>query len=262
MFLDLFTQPEYLLKLYQVLHPEDVDVKESDLEIITLQSILMNGIYNDLGFLAGDRLMILVEAQSAWSPNIIIRSLMYLMSTYQDYFHQTDARLYGTAPVRMPRPELYVVYTGEKGNHPDEISLQDTFFSGEACCIEAKAKVIYLNDTDGIINQYIGFCIVLNKEIESHGRTLTAIKNTIRICKERNLLSEYLTRREMEVEGIMLTLFDQDWVTRQYGEDKKTEGVLSAVLSMLRKGRITENEAAEEAGMTVAEFKKAVASMG
>ncbi len=41
-----------------------------------------------------------------------------------------------------------------------------------------------------------------------------------------------------------------------------SRGVLKTVLSMLKKGRITESEAAEEAGMSVAEFKKAVAAMG
>ena len=41
-----------------------------------------------------------------------------------------------------------------------------------------------------------------------------------------------------------------------------SRGVLKTVLSMLKKGRITESEAAEEAGMSLAEFKKAVAAMG
>ncbi len=38
-FRDLFSNPKYLLKMYQALHPEDVSTTESDLEIITLQRI-------------------------------------------------------------------------------------------------------------------------------------------------------------------------------------------------------------------------------
>ena len=45
-----------------------------------------------------------------------------------------------------------------------------------------------------------------------HGRTLKAAKEIIRICRNRNLLKEYLSERETEVEEIMLTLFDQEHV--------------------------------------------------
>ncbi|MGM9581212.1 MAG: hypothetical protein ACI3U2_08265, partial [Anaerovibrio sp.] len=39
-----------------------------------------------------------------------------------------------------------------------------------------------------------------------------AVKEIIRICRDRNLLKEYLSERETEVEEIMLTLFDQEHV--------------------------------------------------
>ena len=45
-----------------------------------------------------------------------------------------------------------------------------------------------------------------------NGRTLKAVKEIIRICRDRNLLKEYLSERETEVEEIMLTLFDQEHV--------------------------------------------------
>ena len=70
-------------------------------------------------------------------------------------------------------------------------------------------KMIYLQDSDDIINQYIGFCRVCNEQVALNGRTLKAVKEIIRICRDRNLLKEYLSERETEVEKIMLTLFDQ-----------------------------------------------------
>ena len=45
-----------------------------------------------------------------------------------------------------------------------------------------------------------------------NGRTLKAVKEIIRICRDRNLLKEYLSERETEVEEIMFTLFDQEHV--------------------------------------------------
>lgn len=210
-FRDLFSRKKYLLQMYKTLHPEDKTVKTKDLNIVTLKSILMNGIYNDLGFMVREnKLMILVEAQSTWSPNIVIRSLIYLMSTYQEYFTKHKIQLYGSGKADMPKPELYVIYVGDKGSHPDMLSLKEEFFPDTDCCIDAKAKIIYLRDSDDIINQYISFCRVVNEQVALHGRTLKAAKEIIRICRDRNLLKEYLNEREQEVEGIMRTLFDQE----------------------------------------------------
>lgn len=120
---------------------------------------------------------------------------------------------------------------------------------------------------------------MLSEQVKECGLTLTAIKNTIRICKNNNTLKEYLEHRETEVEDIMLTLFDQDRITELYGNERAAEGreegraegmaegmtkgiakgMLKIVFSMLKKGRLTETEAAAEVGMSVASFRKAVA---
>ena len=92
------------------------------------------------------------------------------------------------------------------------MSLKDEFCPATDCCIDAKVKVIYLRDSDDIINQYIGSCRVFNEQVALYGRTLTAAKEIIRICRDRNLLEEYLGEREKEVEDIMLTLFDQEYI--------------------------------------------------
>ncbi len=73
-------------KLYQALHPEDTDVKEEDLKTITLENIFTDDIYNDLGFAKGDKFMVLMEAQSTWTVNIIVRALEYLVNSYHRYF--------------------------------------------------------------------------------------------------------------------------------------------------------------------------------
>ena len=84
-FEDLFSNKEYLLQLYQALHPEDTTVLESDLEYVTLQQVMANNPYNDLGFKVGSRLMILVEAQSTWTENYVsgsdLERLFYFFQT-------------------------------------------------------------------------------------------------------------------------------------------------------------------------------------
>ena len=50
------------------------------------------------------------------------------------------------------------------------------------------------------------------------------ILETIHICKDRNVLSEYLSGREKEVINIMMGLFDQEKAVEQFGNEKKEEG--------------------------------------
>ena len=39
---------------------------------------------------------------------------------------------------------------------------------------------------------------------------------TIRICKDRNVLKEYLENREKEVVDMMMTLFDDEQILKAY----------------------------------------------
>lgn len=78
-FLDLFRNKSYLLELYKTLHPEDTGVTEESLANVTIENVLTDNLYNDLGFTVGDRLIILVEAQSTWTVNILVRALLYLL---------------------------------------------------------------------------------------------------------------------------------------------------------------------------------------
>ena len=39
-------------------------------------------------------MVVLVEAQAIWTPNIIVRCLMYLAQTYQEYFESTGQNVY------------------------------------------------------------------------------------------------------------------------------------------------------------------------
>ena len=113
-FCDLFGRPEYLYQLYQVLHPEDTETQSEDLTIVTLSRIIVHEMYNDLGFLAGNRLIVLVEDQSTWSVNIVVRFLMYLGETYRRYIEKNDLDLYTSKKLELPKPQLYVVYTGDR----------------------------------------------------------------------------------------------------------------------------------------------------
>ena len=133
-FVDLFKQPQYLLQLYQVLHPEDTESGEDDLTVVTLENLLLMERYNDLGFMVGNHLIILVEAQSTWSPNIVVRFLLYIADSYNRYIEKNNLNLYSSQKIELSMPELYVIYTGG-GDHPDTITLSGDIFGVENCSI-------------------------------------------------------------------------------------------------------------------------------
>ena len=84
MFLDLFQDKKNLLKLYKALHPEDTDATEDTLDIITIDNILTDNLYIDLGIMVGNnKLLLLLEAQPSWTVNILIRILLYYISSTQ-----------------------------------------------------------------------------------------------------------------------------------------------------------------------------------
>jgi len=245
-FLDLFQDKKNLLKLYKTLHPEDTEATEETLDIVTIDNVLTDNLYNDLGIMVGNnRLLLLLEAQSSWTVNILIRILLYLAQSYHEYFERTSQSLYKSKKVKMPKPELYVIYTGNKGRKPDTISLSQEFFDGADIDIEIKAKVIYESDKDNIINEYIVFCKVFNEQIKEHGMTKQAVTETIRICKDRNILKQYLSSKEVEVVTIMMSLFDDEQIMRTYAKDMERETTKRNVITMIEKGRIKVEEVSD-----------------
>ena len=248
-FTDLFQDKKYLLQLYKALHPEDSDVTEDELADITIKHVLIDGDYNDLGFSVGNRLMVLVESQSTWTYNIIIRALMYLVQTYHDYFKRTNQNLYGSKRVNMPKPELYVIYTGNRKNIPDSVSLSKEFFADEKISIDAEVKVLYQENENDIIGQYIIFSKVYNEQRKLHGATKKAVLETIRICKDRNVLKEYLESREQEVVDMMMTLFDDEQILKAYTKDIKNdtarETERNTAIKMIEMGKLSLEEIAK-----------------
>ena len=238
-FTDIFKDPKNLLKLYKALHPDDNSIEIDDLSIVTISNIITTGVYNDLGFMAGDHLLILIEAQSTWSVNIVVRILEYLAHTYNQYFTDKGIDLYGSKIANLPKPELYVIYTGDRKERPEYISFKEEFFKNEDIPIEVKVKVIYDSTSGDILNQYIAFTKICDEQVRKYGRTKQAVEETIRICQDKNILKEYLDSRKKEVIDIMVALYDEQEILDRFVSSREKESKI--------KGNI---EAYQDAGLT------------
>ncbi len=223
-FTDLFGRPEYAFQLYQALHPEDTTATVDDVKIVTLDNVLTDRQYNDLGFRVGDRLIIFVEHQSTWTENIAVRIFLYIAQSLNEYIRERKFNLYGGKKVKLPKPEAYVVYTGDRTACPDVISLNETFWDGGAdYAVDVRVKVIRDGKKGDIINQYVVFTQVLAEQVKIYGKTLKALEETFRIRKERNVLKEYLESREKEIADIMITRFDHETIQKFYVAEEREE---------------------------------------
>lgn len=92
-------------------------------------------------------------------------------------------------------------------------------------------KMIYDGQKGDIINQYVSFTKVLNRQVKKYGRTKTAVRETIRICKDSDVLKEYLESRESEVVNIMMQLYDQEEIMRVHDKGiAKDSGIMNVVV--------------------------------
>jgi hypothetical protein len=136
-----------------------------------------------------------------------------------------NLNVYGTKKVRLPVPELYVIYHGDRGDKPDEISLSKDIFGVESAdniFVDVKAKIIYDSTPGDIINQFITFARVFDEQIQLYGRTRNAVEETLRICRDQDVLKEYL--QEKEAEEIMFTWLDEQRAKKFEYEEIKQEG--------------------------------------
>ena len=259
-FTSLLKEKRYLIQLYWALHPEDTKTTEDDLKDVTVSNVLVDDIYNDLGFTVGMTLLLMIEVQSTWTVNIIFRALMYLVQTYREYFRKTKQNLYKSKKLKMPKPEIYVIYTGDRKTRPEEISLSEEFFEGKDICIDVRVKMIYDGKNGDIINQYVVFTRVCNEQVAIHGRTREAVQEAIRICKERNILKEYLSSREKEVVDMLMELYDEQEVLRSYVESEKYEvenaTKIATARRLLKMGKLSVEEIAEGSGLTIKEVER------
>ena len=232
-FCNLFSNIGYLLQLYRELHPEDTDVSTQDIGNVTLRNVLMRNLYNDLAFTVRDKLVIMLESQSTWTVNITIRLLVYYAETIKRYILNTDQNSYGSRKLRIPEPEFYVLFTGSRKVHPEYISLAQEFF--KSINLDLKVKVLYGDGDTDILSQYTTFTKVLDEKIKEMGRSSEAVKQTIHICKNRNILKEYLSNHEKEVLGIMDLLFDEEINSRILLKEEREEGRVEGAQEMLKK---------------------------
>ena len=118
-----------------------------------------------------------------------------------------------------------------------------------------KIQGFYLEND--IISQYVTFAKVYDEQRKKHGKTRTAILETIRICKDKNVLIEYLLEQEKEVEAIMLAMYDEEEILLDYIRSEKYENSKEIAVKMLKEGNLSvEQIAGYISNLTIDDVKR------
>lgn len=230
-FLNLFMRKEYQLQLYKELFPQDTTISKDDLEMITMDNVLTIHPYNDLGLLARGKLIILAEAQSTWSVNIIFRLADYYFDSAMSYLKIRKADLHSSVKVDVPDVEAFVIYTGKKRVEKDILSLNQEFFGSNPNKPEFKARIIHGEYKGGIIEEYIGFCWIWDENVlkaNTPEEKQQAVTTTIDLCIQKGYLVRYLEEHRPEVEKIMMTMFSPEYVKMASERTQKIKADISA----------------------------------
>lgn len=87
---------------------------------------------------------------------------------------------------------------------------------------------------------------VLNEQVEKHGRTRDVVREAIRICKDSDVLKEYLEKRESEVVDIMMQLYDQEEVMRVHDIGVARDSAIRTAVEMCQDFGMTFMDAVEK----------------
>ncbi|MDR0689459.1 MAG: Rpn family recombination-promoting nuclease/putative transposase, partial [Spirochaetaceae bacterium] len=98
----LFSNPDTLRELYGALSgvplPPDIPIL-----INTLERVLFKDRMNDISFLVGDVLVVLIEHQSTVNENMPLRLLLYITKVYESLLGEKN--IYRSRRLSLPLPE-------------------------------------------------------------------------------------------------------------------------------------------------------------
>jgi replicative DNA helicase len=101
---------------------------------------------------------------------------------------------------------------------------------------------------------------VYDEQRKKYGRTRQAITETIRICKDRNVLKEYLESREQEVVTIMMSLYDEEEIMKSYIRSEryeaKQEKAIETAINMIKKQKYSLEDISDISNLSLEEVKK------
>lgn len=179
--------------------------------------------------------MALYEHQSTYSPNMPLRGLMYFGKLYNKYVETNNQNIYGEKLVKIPTPQYYVFYNGER-ERPErmELKLSDSFQKNiDSCGFEWTATMLNINfgknqelmNSCQTIREYAILIDKIRTYQKSYGTLEEAVDRAVDECIENGVLAEFLLEQKAEVIDVVLTEYDEEKTMQMFKEQGIEEGI-------------------------------------
>ena len=225
----IFSDKKELLALYNAVNKTHYDDPEL-LEINTLKNAIYMSMHNDVSFIIDSRLS-LYEHQSTYSPNLLLRYLMYVSDIYAGI--TKDENLYGTKAISIPLPRFLIFYNG-KDSYPEQkmLKLSDLYsVKEENPWLELTA--VMLNINPGYNEELMNACKTLHDYSEYTARVRMyaeqmeledAVERAIAECIKEDILAGFLSKNRAEAKRMSIYEYDEEKHMRQTREEGYEEG--------------------------------------
>ena len=269
LFRNIFKDKKRLCSLYNALSGENISPR--DITINTLRGTFYNDVKNDISFDIGNHTVVLMEHQGSWNPNMPLRMLWYIGKLYRRHIDVDMA--YRSKMVKIPAPKFYVLYNGSKEEPEHRIMRLSEAFEGESHSLELVADSYNINLAKGKklldscyeLRCYSVFVAKVQEYLAAKQELSQAIKSAIRYCRDNELMKEYFKEHEREVLDMVTFKWDdkraREIAKEEVIEEGMEKGMLKTLCSLVKDGILSNMDAAKRAGMSLEEFRKAIAML-
>jgi predicted transposase/invertase (TIGR01784 family) len=237
LFTTLFNDAEKLLSLYNAVSGSNLPL-DTPVEIATLEDVLFNYRRNDVAFVLGDKIVILIEHQSSISANMPLRLLIYVARVYEKLI-DNDA-VYKSKLLKIPKPDFIVLYNG-LDEFPDEktLRLSDAYkempevLAGFSGSLELEVRVVNINEgrNEAIVKKsealygYVRFVGKVREYQKTEMDLKTAITKASNDCIKEEILSDFLKAHSSEVVNMLTAEWDINVAKRVWQEEAREDGL-------------------------------------
>ena len=282
-FADLFGDDEKdgkknFLSLYNAIHDTNLKFEETQIEQKKIPQSVVKTFYNDISMIINGRLIVLIEHQSTPNQNMPLRCLEYYVHLLNTII-PSEAR-YKDALYKIPTPEFYVFYNGNKKVENECImKLSDAFLEKqeEPLC-EVKVRFTNIRGENDeilpvvqkcdILKQYCEFMEIVSrykaelKEQPTDEEMRICIDKAISEAISRNILADYLTRNGTEVRNMLQAEYDYDLDMQVKAQEAREEKAIEAATNLLKMNILSPEQIAQAQGLPlekVLELQKEIA---
>ena len=244
----LFGEPDKFIELYNALSGSTYSLN-TNITPATLTDVLFMDRQNDIAFVIGDTIVVLIEHQSSINENMPLRLLLYIARVYELIID--NKAIYKEKLLKIPKPEFIVLYNGTD-SFPNEktLRLSDAFLlppsPGLGGVLDLNVRVVNINkgyneaivEHSGNLKGYIDF-INMIREYRKNGLSLReAVTKAVTDCLQQGILKDFISRHATEVMNMLTAEFNIDIAKQVWQEEAREEG--------LKKGRVEGREEGRE----------------